>query len=216
MASRERFVWFIDANVLAHWVLASCVLERLFELRGIERRFLEIYVNRYEASIRFVDRILECDLVGHEFYVSLLALNEVFAAVKDEVNAVLLFEKGIPISMWRDPSVIPEIDEGLAWEIYEATSNCIDRILGGGAVHVVEEVLPAKFKEYYDVFASLVLVLGVRTHDAMLLTDAIVHGADFFVTTDQRLIKRAKRRVKEEYNLSIVAPHEALSKLKEV
>ncbi|RLE52042.1 MAG: hypothetical protein DRJ33_04635 [Candidatus Methanomethylicota archaeon] len=211
MSSREVYVWFIDANVLAHWILGKGVLEKLYDLIGLDKVLLDIYLERYRSSLDFVDEVLRLR-DKEEFYVSSLAVNEIFAAIKDEICAAMLFARGIPISQWRDPRVIPSIDERLAEQIYYEVLKLFD-VLFSGNIRIVEE-LSATQRQYFEVLGSIILMLDVRTHDAMLLTNAILHGADYFVTTDKRLVDKVGPIVQDKYSLRIIDPQRALNILK--
>lgn len=59
MPSDQNKVWFIDANILAHWVLGKGdVLSFLINKFHLSNEFFDVYSKRYEDSISFVEELI--------------------------------------------------------------------------------------------------------------------------------------------------------------
>lgn len=87
-------IWFIDSNILAHWVLGrGHILEFLCSSFNLHQDFYNVYFQRYQPSITFIDEILKKRSTGltDEFYISSLATIELFSAIRDEVRSILVF-----------------------------------------------------------------------------------------------------------------------------
>lgn len=211
-------VWFIDANVLTHWVLGSGgVLEILCNGYHLPTEFRNVYTSHYTESISFIDAIVKEEIPhsDHEFYVSSLAINELFYAMKDELRSIILFNKGMPISRWRDARTNPEIPEKCFRAIYDQTLKSFDTLLGEGSIMYLPEGSAETDPEYWSIYAPLLfLTKDAKTQDATLLTTAIIHRADYFVTKDEPLIKAAKKNLLANYHMDLIRPSTGLALLK--
>ncbi len=211
-------VWFIDTNVLAHWVLGEGgVLEFLCEQMELPCDFRNIYLGRYRTSLEFVDEIVRQRKNGlsDEFYVSVLATNELFSAIRDEVRSILLFKGGIPISRWRDSRNNPQIPVECCERIYGLTLASFDTLFENHGVTIIPEASPWEDDNYWSICSSILfLIRESKTQDAMLLTTAILNRADNFVTLDTPLIRSARRVLQDEYGLHLINPTEGLQVLR--
>ncbi len=138
-------VWFIDTNVLAHWVLGEGgVLEFLCEKLELPCDFSSVYIARYRTSLEFINEIMQQRKNGlsDEFYVSALATNELFSAIRDEVRSILLFKGGIPISRWRDSRNNPDIPEECYEHLYGLTLASFDTLFENHGVTIIPEASP--------------------------------------------------------------------------
>jgi predicted nucleic acid-binding protein len=199
---------------LAHWVLGSGgVLEFLIGKFELIEKFSEIYSGRYKDSISFIDEIINQRNNGNkaEFYISYLATNELFSALRDELRSIILFNNGIPISRWRDSRNNPDINSEHYKVVYEKTLKSFDILFENSSILFIPEQSPDDDPNYWEIYSSIIfLIKESKTQDAILLTTAILNGADYFVTKDEPLIKSAKKMVNKEYKLNIIRPREAL------
>jgi len=183
------------------------ILEYLVNKSNLSKDFLDVYEKRYDDSINFIDKILNLDLVKNEqeFYVSSLVINELFSAVRDEIRSVLMFNNGVPISMWKDQRLNPDISEEDYQEIYQKVLSSFDMIFLTKKIIYIPEQSQIDGDSYWDIISSILfLIKQSRTLDATLLTTAILNKADYFVTKDQSLIKHEGKTIKEGYNLEII------------
>ena len=88
-------------------------------------------------------------------------------------------------------------------------------MFGDGALYLIKEGATDDAENYWSIYSSMLfLIKEVKTQDTMLLTTAILYEADYFVTRDERLIKAARNRLFEQYNLQLIKPESALALLK--
>ena len=169
--------WYIDTNVIAHWVLGKGgVLQLLCEQSSLPDQFFEIYSSRYEPSLTFVNTIIDKKnkRITDNFFVSHLAINELFSAIRDEMRSILLFNKGCPISMWRNPRYDPIIDSQDYKAVYEQTTKAFIPLFEDSVIELMVEQSPDN-PNYWDVYSSILfMVKEAKTHDATLLTSAIL------------------------------------------
>jgi predicted nucleic acid-binding protein len=206
--------WYIDTNVIAHWVLGKGgVLQLLCKQSSLPDQFFEIYSSRYEPSLTFVNTVIDKknQRITDNFFVSHLAINELFSAIRDEMRSILLFNKGCPISMWRNPRYDPIIDAHDYQAVYEQTTQAFIPLFEDSAIQLMIEMSP-KSPDYWEVYSSILFMIKeAKTHDATLLTSAILDKAAYFVTLDTSLIKHAKKMLNDEYHILLVTPKEAMN-----
>ncbi|WP_292365651.1 hypothetical protein [Methanoculleus sp. UBA208] len=193
------------------------VLEFLCEKLELPCDFSSVYVGRYQTSLAFVDEIMRQRKNGllDEFYVSALATNELFSAIRDEVRSILLFKGGIPISRWRDSRNNPQIPEDYYEQIYGLTLASFDILFENHGITIIPESSPWEDDTYWSICSSILfLIRESKTQDAMLLTTAILNRADNFVTLDTPLIRSARQVLHDEYGLHLINPTEGLQVLR--
>ena len=219
MPSSQNKVWFIDANILAHWVLGKGgVLGFLIDKFRLTNEFFDIYSKRYEESINFIDELIiprGQNEKSDEFYVSHLAINELFSGLKDELRSIILFKNGVPISKWRDSRNNPDIASEDYKAIYEITLKSFDILFGKKNIEYINELSQEDNPNYLSIYSSILfLIKDAKTQDSTLLTTAIINEADYFVTKDDVLIKSAKNLIKDTYGLELIKPAHALQILR--
>lgn len=219
MPSSQNNVWFIDANILAHWVLGKGgVLGFLIDKFRLTNEFFDIYSKRYEESINFIDDLIISggqNEKSDEFYVSHLAINDLFSGLKDELRSIILFKNGVPISKWRDSRNNPDIASDDYKAIYEITLKSFDILFGKKNIEYINELSQEDNPNYLSIYSSILfLIKDVKTQDSTLLTTAIINEADYFVTKDDVLIRSAKNLIKDTYGLELIKPTPALQILR--
>ena len=211
--------WYIDTNVLTHWVLGhGGVLQLLCRQFSLPDQFFEVYKSRYEPSLSFINSVIDKKNQGihDDFFVSHLAINELFSAIRDEMRSIILFNKGCPISMWRNPRYDPIIDAIDYQAVYQQTLQAFIPLFEDikkqkSVIQLMVEQSPES-PNYWDVYSSILfLVKEAKTHDATLLTSAILDKADYFVTLDKSLKNNAKKMLNDEYHILLVTPKEAMN-----
>lgn len=193
------------------------VLDVLCDGYHLSKEFRDVYASHYADSISFIDTIVNDEIpdLSQEFYVSSLAINELFYAMKDELRSIILFNKGMPISRWRDARTNPDIPEKCFRAIYNKTLQSFDTLLGEGLIHYIPEGSAESDPEYWSIYPPLLfLTKNAKTQDATLLTTAIINRADYFVTKDEPLIKSARKKLLERYQMELIKPSRGLALLK--
>lgn len=204
--------WIVDTNILVHWLMASQIMQFSITQFRLAIEFLDIYKNRYEKSINFVNKVLETPRDEHDFVVVELSLNELFSGVKDEVRSILLFVKGVPISRWISRRETQEVKfpKDLSKKIYELTSLGLDTLFASNKIGIIPATSPSDEEDYFEVYSSLVFLHPeLKTQDAILVTTGIFEKANYFVTTDSSLINLGKELV-EQYSMKVLRPQRAL------
>ena len=208
--------WIIDTNVIVHWLMATQIMQFVIEQFRLANEFLDIYQNRYEYSINFVNKALEVPKEEHDFVIVELSLSEIFSGVKDEVRSILLFVEGVPISRWVYKRETKEVKfpEELSKSVYELTSRGLDALFGSNKIGIIPATSPSDEEAYLEVYSSLIFLHpDLRTQDAILVTTGIFGRTNYFVTMDRALIDLRKELTKQ-YSMEVVHPQRALQILK--
>ena len=202
--------WIIDTNILVHWLIAQEILKHCINEFHLPQEFLNVYQNRFEKSIAFLNNVLETQKEKHLFFIVELSLSELFSGVRDEVRSILYFTHGIPISRWVSKRETQEVrfPENLSEQLYNLASRALDTLLDEQKI----EIIPASSGEdnYLDVYSSLIFLHpDLKTQDAILLTTGIFEECNYFVTTDKALIK-LNREIEPRYKMALINTHKAL------
>jgi len=204
-------VWIIDSNILTYWIMGKFILNWLIvDYFNLSKDLANTYLKRYENSINFIDEAMKQKKKFHRFYIVDLTLNEVFSGVKNEIKSVILFKEGYPLSRWTDRRLHGQIqlDEDFIVRVRDFIYEAFDRLME--KIDIL--VTPMNREEYFDVYSSLVLLnITMETQDAILLTTSILEKADYFVTKDEASVGKYKKEIKEQYNLEIISPKQALT-----
>lgn len=203
--------WFIDTNVIVHWLMTQRIMEFAIQNFHLSQEFFDTYKNRYKDSFDFIEKVLGLSKHDHGFFVTELSLNEVFSGIRDEIRSIMMFVKGIPISRWAYTRETKEVSfpEELSIKLYELTSEGFD-ILFEDKIIIVPITTPSDTKEYFDFYSSLVFLYPMLgTQDAMLVTTALFHQSNYFITMDRDLIDLG-RKLKEISTLEVLRPGKAI------
>ena len=179
---------FIDANVIADWILLRNLSRRRVDVDSAYTRSMP--VKRYErikSSYCLIEKLVKG--AGEKrlrFITSQLAVNEVFYVLYDDVCSVKMYIEGIPTVMWPRFRDSIRLTEEEADELYRSILESFDEVFGGKQIEIVED------EANFEVFGFLVLRLGLRTHDATLMTTAILNKSDYFITRDRRILELSK------------------------
>jgi hypothetical protein len=195
----------------------SGVLTLFCDRYGLSEEFQEVYLARYSSSISFIDEIISKRNVGPtcDFYVSYLALNELFSAIRDELRTIILFKNGLPISRWRDGRNFPDIPEECMEVIYAKIQGTFDVLFENGAIVPLSDEPEESGDNFSEIFAWLIFSnKGIETQDAILLTTAILIKAGYFVTKDDKLRREVRDTLKQRYHIELIQPTSALNRLR--
>lgn len=188
------------------------VLNLLVEKYNLNKEFKDIYKERYSDSVTLIEKILDfSERDDLEFLFTNLCLKELFSAIRDELRSIVLFKKGVPISRWRDPRINPEFKKEDYNDVYEILLESFDGLFQNGMIQPIPDIQPEDEKEYWNVYSSLLfLVKESQTQDVIILTTAIFNKGDYFITKDEKLIRSTKKILKDEYDLDIINPKNAI------
>ena len=220
-------IWFLDTNILASWtIIESRLLETLSSRYSYPSEYQTLYYNKFLPDVTFVNALLnpgiETFARDNEVYVSFLATNELFSAIRDEVLSLKLFHQGVPVSRWPGEKNRITLTKNESKLIYTATLSIWGKLFGGN-ISIIEDDVSAcgKYRRnennaapdsaYWDISAPLMFqVKNAKTQDIMLLTTAVMNGADYFVTRDERLIQAMKDANIDLGRMKIIKPDTAL------
>ncbi|MCD6372883.1 MAG: PIN domain-containing protein [Thermococcus sp.] len=200
---------FIDTNTIVHWL----VIKKMVEEHG--NKILEKY-KRLKQSYEFIEAVLSGTFENAEFYISRLTLAEMTKALVDFIVYEKMRLDGVAaiygMKYFKDYLLADEEFDSFLEGIIEASN-----VLQSG-LNVLEDDLSDL--EYYPFFVARA---GLRTQDAILLTTAIRHEMNYFVTMDRDFHdllkdKRIKERTKkffEDRNFRIVKPGRMMQILEE-
>lgn len=199
-------IWILDTNILSYWIV---------EKRILHDKFKEIYSKRYKDSLDLINKLI--NRKKEKVFVIEFSINEAISTIRDEIRAILMFSKGIPLSRWPEEKWNTRIDEELGQEIYETFLNEIDNIFENSETNfsLLNTIEISDEKTYLEVYSSLIfLIPRIKTQDAVLLTTTIFNKADYFVTRDKRLIKDCKEsNIKDKYNFEVIHTGTAIRNL---
>lgn len=209
-------MWFIDTSVLANWIISkSGSTEYLFNALGIGFEHISNYNNKHKDSIDFINKIInlnENDPSYHdEYYITYLTIDELFSSVKDEINSIMLFKEGEPISRWRDPRNLKPIKEEHFKEIYTLTMSTLDKLLADDSRITLTPDRSFRDKEFLGIYARILFLMkDARTQDSVLLATAVLNGADYFVSRDGKIKRNYKQSILPGSQMHVIEPENGL------
>ena len=99
--------------------------------------------------------------------------------------------------------------------VYNKTFQSFDTLFEEGRIHYITEGSAESDPEYWSIYAPLLfLTKDAKTQDATLLTTAIINRADYFVTKDEPLMKAAKKKLLDTYQMELIRPSRGLELLR--
>lgn len=178
---------FIDANVIANWILISSSIGRLEELK--EDKILNDRFKAFSYSYVLIEALKENNI--YEAVTSILALGEVYHVLYNEVLSLKMYRSGIPLTLWsklRNKNDLTEDEKSIFWDTVRSYLDELKSFIA-----VIDDKVDS------EVYPKLVLDYGLRPHDAILLTTAVLNGCSWFITNDNEIIQlnRQKRKSKK-------------------
>ncbi|RLI75281.1 hypothetical protein DRP05_15055 [Archaeoglobales archaeon] len=190
---------FLDANVIANWILIK---------KGASGRHKKdsVLSERYKylsQSYNLLERLQSLKL---EVFTSQLAIGETLSVIYDDAINLKLYTKGFPTATWTRIGIREKerLEKEEAYEIYEGIMKIFDELFS--FVKILDDVLDL------ELLGHLILLRGIRTHDAILLTTVISNEMDYFVTRDGRLTKKM-RNSKRQFGLELLSSINLLNKI---
>lgn len=194
---------FLDANVLANWILlknkgtnnvSSPILKERFKKIGISFELVQEILNWMEKTR---------EKIG---ITSQFVLAEIFGVLHDDAINMKLFREAIPTASWYWASIRDKkaLSEDEAAEIYFSVLQRFDELFSD--IVIVEDEFNLEYIGYF------ILDLGLKPADSILLTTAIENKATHFATADIRLIDLFKKD--EKFDIVVQNPKSILDSLK--
>jgi len=173
---------FLDSNVIANWILIADSAERLEEFRDEE-----ILKERFE-NISYSYTLVEALIATEEYKVktSNLAIGEVYHVIYNEILSQKMYRLGIPLTLWSKMREKHRLSESEKFLIKDSVSKHLRKLKK--SVELVKEEVDD------EIYPKLVLDYRLRTHDAILLTTAILNNCEWFITNDKEIVNLNRRR----------------------
>lgn len=206
---------FIDANIIANWILISSSANRVEELK--DDKILSERFRTFSYSYVLIEALKEENT--YEAVTSILALGEVYHVLYNEVLSLKMYRSGIPLTLWsklRSKNDLTEDEKSIFWDTVRNHLNELKSFIAVIDDKVDDEIYP-----------KLVLDYGLRPHDAILLTTAILNECEWFITNDSEIIQLNKQKSKHKkrrkgkpplsklFNITPDSPQSFLREIKE-
>jgi len=132
--------------------------------------------------------IIEALIETGDYYVksSNLALAEVFHVVYNEVVSLKMYKLGIPLTLWSKLRTKHDLSKEEKFLVKEVVSRHLKTLRNHA--EIVSDIVDD------EIYPKLVLEYKLRTHDAVLLTTAILNECSWFITNDREIVDLEKRR----------------------
>ncbi len=179
---------FLDSNVIANWVLIKDLSEKINEFKN------ERVLRRRFESISFSYTLIEALLSSDRYKVetSNLAIAEVYHVIYNEIISLRLYRNGIPLTLWSKMREKQKLTEEDKYLIRETITRYI------GELEKNADITYDKVDR--EVYPKLILEYGLRTHDAILLTTAILDRCSWFITNDREIVSLCKKKRKTRFS----------------
>ena len=179
---------FLDSNVIANWILIKDLSEKIDEFKN------ERVLRRRFESISFSHTLIEALLFSDKYKVetSNLAIAEVYHVIDNEIISLRLYRNGIPLTLWSKMREKQKLTEEDKYLIRETITRYI------GELEENADIINDKIDR--EVYPKLVLEYGLRTHDAVLLTTAILDRCSWFITNDREIVSLCKKKRKTRFS----------------
>ena len=173
---------FLDSNVIANWILIADSAERLEEFRDEE-----ILKERFE-NISYSYTLVEALIATGEYEIktSNLAIGEVYHVIYNEILSQKMYRLGIPMTLWSKMREKHRLSESEKFLIKDSVSKHLRKL--EKSVELVKDEVDD------EIYPKLVLDYRLRTHDAILLTTAILNNCEWFITNDKEIVNLNRRR----------------------
>ena len=164
---------FIDTNVVVHWIILSKIKTKNNESKALCTRHDQI-----KSSFDFMEHVLKNKDKSQFFFTSNLSLAEIYCGLFDEAKCSKMYNDGIPFSSWNKVKFskkFPMTPDDMN-DIYSSVEQLLRQI--------VRKITVVKDDYVLRNVAIFVLREKLKTHDAILLSEAMKHKCDYFVTND--------------------------------
>lgn len=194
--TKKHLSVFIDSNVLAKWILLQDKESKNEKLLNSRTLVESILNDRF--SMEF------------DFFHSQFVLVELYNVLYERHVIQRMIDEHIPFNdIFRERETrVP----GTFAKIFDSNKTFIDNL--AKKVSSIEKMLPQDSR-VSQLAAVLISEKGCETHDAYLVSQAILSDCKIFVTYDQRLIEKIKKsQAGDQYNLQMMDPKTFLQKYK--
>ena len=177
---------FLDSNIIANWILIGDIFSANPELDKNDKILNQRFRN-LSYSYALVEALLKSD--EYEVKTSDLALGEVFHVIHNELLSLKMYRLGIPLTLWTKLRGKHDLNEEEQSSVREIINKYIRRLR--------RKIIKVDDRVDDEIYPKLVLGYKLRTHDALLLTTAVLERCSWFITNDVEIIELNKRAKKK-------------------
>jgi len=197
---------FLDSNVIANWILIKDSAKKFEEFK--DEKILRKRFENISYSYTLMEALMTTD--EYEVETSNLAMGEVYHIIYNEVLSLKMYQSGTPLTLWSKMREKQKLTETEKFLIRGATTKYLKELK--------KKITPTNDKIDDEVYPKLILEYRLRTHDAILLTTAILDDCTWFITNDKEIVKLNKRKRKiafsEIFNITPDLPQNFLRVVK--
>jgi predicted nucleic acid-binding protein len=193
---------FLDSNIIADWILVKNRVSK-----KVKDDLLSQGYHYMCHSYKLIEELIDSEVAT---VTSQLAISEVFSVLYDDAINMKLYMKAIPAAVWMWITFRnrERLNEEESLELHEGILKRFDDLFSDTKVELIEDEFNL------EIYSYLVLRLGMKTHDAILLTTAILNEVSYFVTRDDRLIENTRREFRDKFDVKLSKPINALNVVK--
>lgn len=179
---------FLDSNVIANWILIKDSAKKFKEFK--DEKILRKRLENISYSYTLIEALINAD--EYEVETSNLAIGEVYHVIYNEILSLKMYRLGIPLTLWSKMREKQRLTETEKFLMKESITKYLKELKR--KIKVVDDKID------YEVYPKLVLEYKLRTHDAILLTTAILNGCAWFITNDKEIVGLNKRKRKPTFS----------------
>jgi predicted nucleic acid-binding protein len=186
---------FLDANVIANWIIVSSGLKEKGDISVEETNVL---LNKLSTPVRKSFRLLEKiqneSIPKNVLFTSNIVVAETFSVIGNEYRCRILRKDGIPIRYWFNMMHVVDLSKEYKLQIQEEINELF-------RLFFRNKKISRKSDFNLNDVANLVISYKCNSHDAMIMAQAIKQNCKYFITEDQRLIAKLKKSRKYKMKL---------------
>jgi len=171
-----------------------------------------IRCSKYKPAFEFME-LVNSTYSKKTYITSNLAISEVVTSIYREIKYEKMYLDGIPFGSFRrflDTKDF-ELDEEDMRTVRGITFTFLQEYGLFDTTGKKRKIQLTRDDHIFLLIADLILKKDIDTHDSILVSSAIGHGCDTFVTSDGKLISNVKRgRLKQLENVAFLTPREAV------
>lgn len=199
---------FLDSNVIANWILIGDIFSNGLDFE--KDKILNLRLEKLSYSYILIEALFEND--DYEIKTCSLALGEIFHVIHNELLSLKMYRKGIPLTLWSKLR--------RKYDLTEEEQATVRNIINKYIKKLRKKVIETDDKVDDKIYPKLALGYKLRTHDAVLLTTAILEKCSWFITNDTEIIelnKKAKKKlpkISELFGITPDFPHNFIRVIK--
>ncbi|HEX55136.1 MAG: hypothetical protein DRO95_00810 [Candidatus Altiarchaeales archaeon] len=172
---------FLDSNVIANWILIKDSTKKFEDLKN--EKILKQRLKNISYSYTLIEALLTDE---YRVKTSSLTLAEVSYVLYNEMLSLKMYGLGVPLTLWPKLRERHDLTREEKSSVREIIARYLKEFKKG--VNIVNDTIDDM------IYPKLILEYKLRTHDAVLLTTAILNKCSWFITNDKELVELNKGR----------------------